>query len=142
MVHEGTAGVRLSLSLVLAGLLPYATGSAKEKADALPPCPARSLYEDYKPDFVDKELHEGGRRGPSRKLMELSSEPSFFTLNLLPESDRAYALAEAALARAKEGVYGEALDIFHRIIEEYPDELYRASPYGVGTRTWSIAVRS
>ncbi len=104
---------------------------AGNESAGLSPDPFRQTYENYRPDFIDKSLHEGGRREPSPELMDLSSEPSFFTLNLLLESERAYALIEAARERAAEGQHGEALDILHRVVEEYPDELYRVSPYGV-----------
>jgi tetratricopeptide (TPR) repeat protein len=106
-----------------------AGASSNGVSEPAPPAAPTSIYGriygSYRPDFVDKE------RLPGAEEMSLSSETSFYTLNLLPESERAYALVKAARQKEAEGAPNEAMEIYQKIIDEYPDELYRVSPYGV-----------
>lgn len=103
-------------------------------AETKPPAEGKDLFEDiygsYKPDFLDKSLYES-RGGPDEEEVRLSSEKSFFTLNRIQESDRAYALVKAAKQKEVEGEHREALEIYQKVIDKYPDALYRVSPYGV-----------
>jgi outer membrane protein assembly factor BamB/tetratricopeptide (TPR) repeat protein len=86
--------------------------------------PIASLYRAYDPGFRFPEKMEDENR-------RLSSEPRFFSLNLVPESPRANALVEAGKAKEAEGQYKEAMDVYQKVIDEYPDMLYRISDYGV-----------
>jgi outer membrane protein assembly factor BamB len=104
----------------------------------------RDPYPDpYKapPDFVAAfnnycaSLGWGKYREEYKKRMELSFEPTFYTLCDLsgyskPEP-RSTALVRAALAREGQGEYREALEIYQKVIDETPDDLYRISKYGV-----------
>ncbi len=101
-----------------------------QEADKSQASAVEQRYKDYEPDFLDKRLYEG-RRGPDSEVMKISTEESFLTLNLLPESDRAYALIKAAREREAQGQYAEALEIYQQVIDRYPGELYRVSQYGV-----------
>ncbi|MGQ9854613.1 MAG: LamG-like jellyroll fold domain-containing protein, partial [Candidatus Oleimicrobiaceae bacterium] len=94
--------------------------------------PLAEIYRDYRPEFVEEFQRSQGSRGAiSDEEMKLSSEKSFFTLNLLDESDRANALVEAGKQKEAEGQYREALEIYQKVIDEYPDALYRVSEYGI-----------
>ncbi|MGQ9662213.1 MAG: tetratricopeptide repeat protein, partial [Kiritimatiellia bacterium] len=86
--------------------------------------PLAEIYRDYRPEFVEEFQRSQGSRGAiSDEEMKLSSEKSFFTLNLLDESDRANALVEAGKQKEAEGQYREALEIYQKVIDEYPDAL-------------------
>ncbi|MCG3178576.1 MAG: Outer membrane protein assembly factor BamB [Phycisphaerae bacterium] len=97
----------------------------------------RSLYSGYVPDFVEMirgrsgygQTFEGYQRG--EKEMKLSTESSFFTLNMVDEDQRANALVEAGLKKEADGQYREALKVYQVVIEKYPRQLYRISDYGV-----------
>jgi outer membrane protein assembly factor BamB len=67
----------------------------------------------------------------SEAEMKLSSEPTFFTLNVVEEDSRAYALVEAGRKKEMQGEFREALKIYQQVIEKYPDTLYRTSRYGI-----------
>lgn len=67
----------------------------------------------------------------SDEEMKLSSEKAFFTLNQVEESLRANALIEAGIALERKADFRRALDIYQRIIQDFPDALYRVNPYGV-----------
>ncbi|MCX7591752.1 MAG: hypothetical protein N2255_09005, partial [Kiritimatiellae bacterium] len=74
--------------------------------------PFAQIYSGHRPDFV-KDFAEQTRRreGIPDEIMRLSSERSFYTLCLLPESDRANALVEAGKQKEAEGQFREALEI-------------------------------
>ncbi|MGQ9661413.1 MAG: outer membrane protein assembly factor BamB family protein [Kiritimatiellia bacterium] len=86
--------------------------------------PFAAVYTNYNPGFrfPDKMPDE------ERKL---STEPAFYTLNMIEESDRAYALVLAARQKEEEKQYREALEIYQKVLDEYPDALYRVSPFGI-----------
>ena len=99
--------------------------------------PYKDLYAGYAPDFVQKiierDRHAGdfsGWKMPEKK-MKLSSEPAFFSLNLIAEDARACALVEAARKREEQGRYRDALKMYQIVIEKYPYQLFRVSDYGV-----------
>ena len=87
--------------------------------------PYKDIYFGYVPPFLKLV------RLPSHKQMKLSTEQSFFTLNMLHEDDRANALVKAALEREEKGRYRDALKMYQIVIEKYPDQLYRVSKFGV-----------
>ena len=128
------------LGLHLAHPLP-APGAAAPPADPpKPPTrrdPYKDLYTRYVPDFVGKINQRHGYGGDFRgwkmpeKKMRLSSEPSFFTLNLIKQDLRANALVKAGLARERLGGYREALKMYQIVIDKYPHDLYRVSSFGV-----------
>jgi outer membrane protein assembly factor BamB/tetratricopeptide (TPR) repeat protein len=95
-----------------------------------------SIYSDYTPDFVDLLRRLGPNGGPlsdymvDEKAMKLSAESSFYTLSRLTESDRANALVGAGIEKEKQGRYREATDVYRKILDEYPDMVFRVSPYG------------
>lgn len=103
--------------------------------------PARDPYKDayagYRPDFIPKIDKGSGFSGPYRgwkrtdEEMKLSTESSFFTLNILEEDSRANALVEAGLKKEQEGQYREALKIYQQVIDKYPQSMYRVSAHGV-----------
>ncbi|MHC4916269.1 MAG: PA14 domain-containing protein, partial [Planctomycetota bacterium] len=104
----------------------------------------RDPYPDpYKapPDFVGKfndycrRINYGRYEAEFKKRMDLSFEPTFYTLCDLhgyskPEP-RSTALVRAALERERKGEYREALEIYQKIIDDHPDDLYRTSRYGI-----------
>lgn len=101
--------------------------------------PYKDLYAGYAPPFL-KALPKKKGDGygsvfygwaKSDEEMKLSSEQSFFTLNLVEEADRANALVEAGLKKEAEGQFREALKLYQVVIEKFPNELYRVSQYGV-----------
>jgi outer membrane protein assembly factor BamB len=109
-------------------------GAAAPAAEAeAAPEPFKGLYEGYKPDFLDDVWHGRvfGRWRASEKEMRLSSEPTFFTLNLIHEDARANALVRAAREKELEGRYRDALKMYQIVIDRYPHQLYRVSKYGV-----------
>ncbi|MFT5523773.1 MAG: outer membrane protein assembly factor BamB, partial [Pirellulaceae bacterium] len=63
--------------------------------------------------------------------MKLSSESSFFTLNILDEDSRADALVNAGLKKELDGQFREALKIYQQVIEKYPKTLYRVADNGI-----------
>jgi outer membrane protein assembly factor BamB len=100
--------------------------------------PFKDVYKGYVPDFIEKidkgsPLYNNPFRGwkPDAEQMKLSSESSFYTLNVVEEDSRANALVEAALKREKDGQYREALKIYQQVIDKYPQSLFRVSAHGV-----------
>lgn len=99
--------------------------------------PYKDTYADYRPDFLQRIEKGSNTTGPFRgwkrdaEQMKLSTEPSFFTLNVLDEDSRANALVEAGLKKEQEGQFREALKIYQQVIEKYPQAMYRVSTYGV-----------
>ena len=114
--------------------------AARLCSGAAPPGPAKrrdpfkDRYANYKPEFLDYVWGKvRGFRGwgiPEKK-MRLSSEKSFYTLNILNQDARANALVEAALGKERQGQYRDALKMYQVIIRKYPECLYRVSKYGV-----------
>ena len=92
--------------------------------------PFAPIYRDYGVDF-SAGLGAMQQAGRPVEEMKLSSEPNFFTLALLDESSRAQALVEAAREKENTGMFKEALEIYQKVIDEYPDMLYRVSEWGV-----------
>ena len=90
-----------------------------------PPDPFKDLYEGYRPPFLEYVSR------PSDERMKLSTEATFFTLNQIHADDRANALVEAARNREAQELYREAVQIYQMVIDNYPHDLYRVSPYGV-----------
>jgi outer membrane protein assembly factor BamB/tetratricopeptide (TPR) repeat protein len=97
-------------------------------------------YRSYDPGFRFPDLMSREMKGvfalPEHasmveELKKLSSEPRFFTLNLLPESARANALIEAGKGKELEGQFKEAIEIYQKVIDDYPDMLYRVSEFGI-----------
>jgi outer membrane protein assembly factor BamB/tetratricopeptide (TPR) repeat protein len=104
------------------------------------PNPIDEVYRSYDPGFrfpdeMSREmkavfaLPEHAAMADEQK--KLSSEPHFFTLNLLPESARANALVDAGKGKEEEGQFKEAIEIYQKIIDDYPDQLFRVSAYGI-----------
>ena len=130
------AGAARALTLAALALLPLVGGGICGAAEsAVAPAaeePFAATYREYRPPF----LEDYGRRHRDREavpedLMKLSSEASFYTLNLVTESERANALVKAGRDKEAEGRYGEALDIYQKVIDDYPEVLYRVSEFGV-----------
>jgi len=99
--------------------------------------PYAHLYKNYNPGFTELIRKHSGYKGAltmyrvDKKKMKLTSEPSFFTLCLIDESPRAYALVKAAKGKEEQGLFKEALEIYQKVIDDYPSMLYRVSDYGV-----------
>ncbi len=98
----------------------------------------KKAYESYTPAFVTSIHNEKGALRSwlrEKKVMDLSSEKKFFTLNQIQEDSRANALVLAGIEKEEAGLYREALKIyqtlFDTILNKYPNMLYRVSPYGV-----------
>ncbi len=120
---------------------------AKPKAEAKKPAtePLKDPYPDpYKgkgPDFISHIAHGAGYQGPFQhwpqpaKAMKLSSEKSFYTLNMINEDERAYALVKEGMKKESEGNYREALkvyqELFDKLLNRRPGLLYRISPFGI-----------
>ncbi len=92
---------------------------------AKPKDPYKDIYAGYVPSFLAHVTL------PSVKRMELSTEPSFFTLNMIHEDSRANALVKAALEKEQEARHRDALKMYQIVIDRYPHQLYRVSKYGV-----------
>jgi outer membrane protein assembly factor BamB/tetratricopeptide (TPR) repeat protein len=105
-------------------MLPCLASAAEAPKPALKD-PYKDIYTDYKPPFLRHV------RLPSAKAMKLSTEPSFFTLNLIHQDARANALVQAGIEREEKGLYREALKVYQLVIDKFRDELYRVSDYGV-----------
>jgi len=127
---------RVTLLLALAALLsgPVRSDGATPSSETEPVRePIKQDYETYVPDFVQliRESRALRSYGVPEKAMRLSSEKGFYTLNLIPESDRANALVEAAIQKERKGQYRKAIDMYQQVIAKYPDSLFRVSKYGV-----------
>jgi outer membrane protein assembly factor BamB/tetratricopeptide (TPR) repeat protein len=98
-----------------------------------PKDPFKDLYARYRPGFLRQVWQERvfGRWRPSEKQMKLSTEPSFYTLNVIEQDARADALIRAGLAKELAGKHREALKMYQLVIGKYPQSLYRVSKYGV-----------
>ncbi|MGQ9663434.1 MAG: tetratricopeptide repeat protein, partial [Kiritimatiellia bacterium] len=128
MTALGTALMRrqpLALVFSILLLLTVALQASGVESDAPPHGgPFAEIYGGHRPDFVKDRAEQARRReGVPEEVMKLSCEKSFYTLCLLPESDRAYALVAAAAEQEKAGRYREALEIYQKVIDEYPDAL-------------------
>src|SRR5579862_3296038 len=122
-------------SLAAAWLIAGETKDPKPKSAD----PYKDLYAGYVPPFLKalpKKKDDGYGTvfyhwAKSDEEMKLSTESSFYTLNVVEESDRANALVEAGLKKEADGQYREALKLYQTVIERFPNELYRVSEYGV-----------
>ncbi len=118
---------------IVALCLCMAVSAANARSDT----PFAEDYRGYSPDFLNHIARQSGHRGALRNYpvsdaeMKLSSEQSFFSLNLIPESDRAYALVNAAQAAIAENRHSEAMEIYQQALEQHGDTLYRVSEHGV-----------
>jgi len=130
--HRGSVRLSCSAAKVRKAVVP--AGSFRPVHDVRDPYP-----EPYKgsPGFI--AAFNGlcwGKNSPNGKVMDLSFEPTFYTLCDLsgyskPEP-RSTALVRAGLAKEKQGEYREAMEkIYQRVIEDHPDDLYRISKYGI-----------
>ncbi len=130
---------RMSLAAALLVSLLVANGWGAESDEAAPPGPdpVKGVYADYVPDFIEMiergDAYSRPFRGWKRdeEAMKLSSEPRFFTLNVLNEDSRANALVTAGLKKEADSQFREALKIYQQVIEQYPSAMYRVSDYGV-----------
>ena len=135
----GQRFVQVRRAALLAVVLPALCGVVwgGEAAPAAVKDPYKDLYAKYQPDFLrkirDRSGHAGDFRGWRRpeKAMKLSSEHTFYTLNLIHEDSRANALVAAGLAKEARGDYRYALKLYQAVIDAYPRALYRVSEYGV-----------
>ncbi len=132
--------IRICLWIVVAILLPVSVVAQDAEtnipSEQPPRDPYKDIYTDYTPDFIQKMTSAGWQRPyygwrRDEEQMKLSSEKSFFTLNILNEDSRADALVEAGLKKEREGQFREALKIYQQVIEKYPKTLYRVAENGV-----------
>lgn len=91
--------------------------------------PIAPSYKGYSPEFLI--YLKAMRHRYTDKERKLSSEKKYYTLNLVEESSRAYALVAAAKQREAEGLYREALEIYQKVISKHADKLYRVSEWGI-----------
>ncbi len=87
------------------------------------------FLETFQQHFHDKQKEE------YEKQLDLSFEPTFYTLNDLsgyskPEP-RSSALVRAALEKEQQGEFREAMEIHQKVIDQRPDDLYRISKFGI-----------
>ena len=132
MIGNGRVTLLLALAALLSG--PVRSDGATPSSETEPVRePIKQDYETYVPDFVQliRESRALRSYGVPEKAMRLSSEKGFYTLNLIPESDRANALVEAAIQKERKGQYRKAIDMYQQVIAKYPDSLFRVSKYGV-----------
>jgi len=132
--------MKKAVSRVLLGIVALAAAGAAGAEETLAPPekdPIREDYAGYKPDFLDLISQHAGYKGAAvpfivpAEAMDISSEKSFYSLNLIEESDRANALVAAGIQKEKEGRHGEAAEIYQKVLDEYGSSLFRVSPYGV-----------
>lgn len=91
-----------------------------------------SVYRGYKPDFMHQDSRGRYRIPmPGRGKMELSAEKTFYSMSFVEISSRADALVEAGVEKEKNGDFRLAIDIYQQVIDNFPETLYRISPYGV-----------
>lgn len=130
-------GLHLFLIVACMSVADRASAAEIEQPTSAGPDPVKGIYADYVPDFVGLIDRQGGYNQPmngwkrSEEEMRLSSEPKFFTLNVLAEDSRANALVEAGLKKEADGQHREALKIYQQVIEQYPHIMYRVSEFGV-----------
>ncbi len=118
--------------------LPLLGEEQPKKADKAQPAPMlrdpyRDHYQKYQPAFMSFTKDPAWQR--PKKEMELSTEKSFYTQNMIKEDQRAYALVTAGVQKEKDGQFREALKIyqqlFDRILFKNPDIQFRVSEYGI-----------
>ena len=133
MRHLGCRAVPRTALWALASLLCAAPLALAGDAPGSLKDPYRDAYRGYKPGFVAQvwETRVFGRWRASDKEMRLSTEPSFFTLNMIHEDSRANALVTAALEKEAQSRYDDARAMYQIVIDKYPQALYRVSRYGV-----------
>ena len=132
MIGSKSLAGLVALAALLAG--PGRSDGATPPSETAPlKEPIKKDYQTYVPDFVRMIRESRALRsyGVSEKAMRLSSEKGFYTLNLVPESDRANALVQAAIQKEQQGQYRKAIDMYQQVIAKYPDALFRVSRYGV-----------
>jgi len=130
---------RLASLLLLACTAAAAFGAqpAPPPEKATPRDPYKDIYAKYTPSFLrwmaTQDRYGGEFQGwrPPEKVMKLSSELAFFTLNLIHQDSRADALVKAAIGREQQGRYRDALKMYQMVIDKYPHVLYRVSKFGV-----------
>lgn len=100
--------------------------------------PFREEFKGYRPDFIERIARNSGWNGalkvcvaPNKEEMDLSAEKEFYTVSRVQQSDRADALVKAGIEKEREGRYREALEVYQKVIDEYPNMLFRVSGYGV-----------
>ncbi len=121
-----TMGMLFSLGVpsVLAGT-DEAQTLIHEMPDAL-----RDRYKGYTPPFLSLTA-EKQPLAVSGAGMKLSREKSFFSQNLLYDSERATAFVQMALEREAKGKKREALKLYQTAIDRFPNEVFRVSEFGV-----------
>ena len=126
-----------SVLFLAACVLACVIASAGQPAPRPEKDPYKDTYATYRPDFLrlirDGSAYAGLFQGwpQPEKTMRLSSERSFYTLNLIHQDARANALVVAALERERQGRYRDALKMYQIVIDRYPGALYRVSNHGV-----------
>jgi tetratricopeptide (TPR) repeat protein len=96
--------------------------------------PRAGPYDDYRPaflDYVQSGPHAIRDLRIDEERLKRSREKHFYSLCLLEESSRANAIVHTAMEREAKGATREALQLYQRAIRDFPDALFRVSPYGV-----------
>lgn len=103
--------------------------------------PYKDLYEGYEPPFLKLIADENQPRWAfsgwikSAEEMGISSEKSFYTLNLVEEDARANALIATAIEKEQAGAYRPAMriydELFKKVLKNRRNVLYRVSDQGV-----------
>ena len=137
------------LAFVVAGApaAPAAAGEKAPPAEPAKPAPAASSLKEPFPDpysgvpaFVEAAMSQmagghGREREALAKAMDLSFEPAFYTLNDLQgyskPAPRSAALVAKALEKEGQGEFREALEIYQKVVTDYPEDLHRISKYGI-----------
>lgn len=98
----------------------------------------QKLYKDYKPAFLRYVAgngsegvvgwHWGVQHG---RTSEQSEEKGFNCFNLVSTEDRVDALIAAARKKEANGETREALQIYQKVVEQFPQTLYRVNEYGL-----------
>src|SRR5262245_55543589 len=83
---------------------------------------SEDLYKDYAPDFIN---------GKSHNLMQLSQQSTFYNRADVMSDERANALLREGIKKEQAGEFREAVKLYQRIVEKFPDALTQLSPYGV-----------
>jgi len=127
---------RAALALLAGALTASAQtekAAVKEADKAVAPrlATVEDAYRGYRPDFLSWGRHDAIHRGVAENVRDITSEQAFFTLNLLDESDRVYALVKAAIENEGKGDYRLAMEMYQQVIDNYPSSLYRVSNMGV-----------